>query len=257
MPTLSGLRRRGYTPEAIRALRRRDRRRQARERRRRRPARVLRARGPEQARAARDGRAAPAQGRHRELSRRPGRGRWTSSTTRRIRRPARARCRSRGALYIEQDDFREDPPKKFFRLAPGREVRLRNAYFVTCQRRRQGRRGRDRRAALHLRPGDARRRRARRPQGEGDAPLGVGGARRRRRGAALRSAVQRRESRRRRRGLPDAAESRVARSRCSECKVEPSLARAPRRARASSSSASATSPSIPTPGPARPSSTAR
>ena len=36
-------------------------------------------------------------------------------------------------LYIEQDDFREDPPKKFFRLAPGREVRLRNAYFVTCR----------------------------------------------------------------------------------------------------------------------------
>jgi glutaminyl-tRNA synthetase len=38
-----------------------------------------------------------------------------------------------GVLYIEHDDFREDPPKKFFRLAPGREVRLRNAYFVTCQ----------------------------------------------------------------------------------------------------------------------------
>jgi glutaminyl-tRNA synthetase len=35
-------------------------------------------------------------------------------------------------LYIEQDDFREDPPNKFFRLAPGREVRLRNAYLVTC-----------------------------------------------------------------------------------------------------------------------------
>jgi glutaminyl-tRNA synthetase len=35
-------------------------------------------------------------------------------------------------IYIEQDDFREDPPKKFFRLAPGREVRLRGAYFVTC-----------------------------------------------------------------------------------------------------------------------------
>ena len=35
-------------------------------------------------------------------------------------------------LYIEQDDFMEDPPKKFFRLAPGREVRLRYAYFVTC-----------------------------------------------------------------------------------------------------------------------------
>ncbi|MFQ5806544.1 MAG: glutamine--tRNA ligase/YqeY domain fusion protein [Phycisphaerae bacterium] len=35
-------------------------------------------------------------------------------------------------LYLEWDDFREDPPKKFFRLAPGREVRLRYAYFVTC-----------------------------------------------------------------------------------------------------------------------------
>ena len=35
-------------------------------------------------------------------------------------------------LYIEQDDFREDPPKQYFRLAPGREVRLRYGYFVTC-----------------------------------------------------------------------------------------------------------------------------
>jgi glutaminyl-tRNA synthetase len=35
-------------------------------------------------------------------------------------------------IYIEQEDFMEDPPKKFFRLAPGREVRLRWAYFVTC-----------------------------------------------------------------------------------------------------------------------------
>jgi len=36
-------------------------------------------------------------------------------------------------LYIEHDDFREQPPKEFFRLAPGREVRLRNAYFITCR----------------------------------------------------------------------------------------------------------------------------
>ena len=36
-------------------------------------------------------------------------------------------------LYIEQDDFREDPPKKFFRLSPGKEVRLRSAYFITCR----------------------------------------------------------------------------------------------------------------------------
>ena len=36
-------------------------------------------------------------------------------------------------IYIERDDFMEDPSKKFFRLAPGREVRLRNAYLVTCK----------------------------------------------------------------------------------------------------------------------------
>jgi glutaminyl-tRNA synthetase len=37
-------------------------------------------------------------------------------------------------LYIEQDDFMEDPPKKFFRLAPGREVRLKHAYIIKCER---------------------------------------------------------------------------------------------------------------------------
>jgi glutaminyl-tRNA synthetase len=36
-------------------------------------------------------------------------------------------------LYIEKDDFMEDPPKKFYRLAPGREVRFRYAYFITCK----------------------------------------------------------------------------------------------------------------------------
>lgn len=36
-------------------------------------------------------------------------------------------------IYVERDDFMEDPPKKFFRLSPGREVRLRYAYFVTCR----------------------------------------------------------------------------------------------------------------------------
>ena len=35
-------------------------------------------------------------------------------------------------IYIERDDFREDPPKKFFRLAPGREVRLMHAYYISC-----------------------------------------------------------------------------------------------------------------------------
>jgi glutaminyl-tRNA synthetase len=37
-------------------------------------------------------------------------------------------------LYIERDDFHEAPPKKFFRLAPGREVRLKSAYLITCER---------------------------------------------------------------------------------------------------------------------------
>lgn len=37
-----------------------------------------------------------------------------------------------GVLYIEREDFHEDPPKQFFRLAPGREVRLRYAYYITC-----------------------------------------------------------------------------------------------------------------------------
>jgi glutaminyl-tRNA synthetase len=37
-------------------------------------------------------------------------------------------------LYVEQDDFREDAPKKWFRLAPGREVRLKHAYYITCEK---------------------------------------------------------------------------------------------------------------------------
>jgi len=38
-----------------------------------------------------------------------------------------------GEIYIEQDDFREVPPPKYYRLSPGKEVRLRNAYFITAQ----------------------------------------------------------------------------------------------------------------------------
>jgi len=37
-------------------------------------------------------------------------------------------------IYIEQDDFREDPPKKFFRLSPGKEIRLKHAYYITCEK---------------------------------------------------------------------------------------------------------------------------
>ena len=94
-------------------------------------------------------------------------------------------------LWIERDDFMEEPPRKFFRLAPGREVRLRSAYFVTCTEVVKDADGRDRRAALHLRPGDARRRRSRRPPPQGDPPLGLGRARRAGRGPALRPPLPR------------------------------------------------------------------
>jgi glutaminyl-tRNA synthetase len=43
------------------------------------------------------------------------------------------RLRFSRELYIERDDFMENPPKKFFRLSPGAEVRLRYAYFITCR----------------------------------------------------------------------------------------------------------------------------
>ena len=45
---------------------------------------------------------------------------------------AAERFRSGRELYIEREDFMEEPPKKYFRLFPGNEVRLMNAYFVTC-----------------------------------------------------------------------------------------------------------------------------
>ena len=82
-------------------------------------------------------------------------------------------------VYIEREDFMEDPPKKFFRLAPGREVRLRNAYLITCTGVTHDARRQRRRSAVHIRPGYSRRRCARRTKGQVDAALGVGGACRR------------------------------------------------------------------------------
>ena len=132
MPTIAGLRRRGYTPEAIRDfcerigvakadsvvdmallehclredLNRRAARRMA----------VLR----------------PLQAGHRELPRGPGRGAGRGQQSRRTRRAGTRKVPFSRVLYIEQDDFREAPPPKYFRLAPGAEVRLRYAYFVKC-----------------------------------------------------------------------------------------------------------------------------
>lgn len=131
MPTIAGLRRRGYTPDAIRAfaerigvaktdstidiallehciredLNRRSPRRMAVLR----PLRVIIDNYPE--------------GRTEEMEainnpEDPGAGTRKVPFSR--------------VIYIEKDDFREDPPKQFYRLAPGREVRLRYAYFITC-----------------------------------------------------------------------------------------------------------------------------
>ena len=85
---------------------------------------------------------------------------WTPSTIPKTHRPVSRQVPFSRELYIEQEDFMEDPPKKFFRLAPGREVRLRYAYFITCRGSDQGRARQRRRTALHLRSGDARRRRS-------------------------------------------------------------------------------------------------
>jgi glutaminyl-tRNA synthetase len=131
MPTLSGLRRRGYTPEAIRefcarigvaradsvvdvaqlehAIREDLNRRAARVMAVLRPLRVVVENYPEE--------------RSEELDA--------------VNNPEDSAAGTRKVpfsrvLYIERDDFREDPPKQFFRLAPGREVRLRYAYFVKC-----------------------------------------------------------------------------------------------------------------------------
>ena len=102
-------------------------------------------------------------------------------------------------LWIEREDFMEDPPKKFFRLAPGREVRLRYAYFVTCREVVKRRGGRDRGARLQLRPRDPRRRRARRAPAQGHAALALGGGRGAGRGAPLRAPLHAPRPRRRRR----------------------------------------------------------
>ena len=104
-------------------------------------------------------------------------------------------------LWIERDDFMEEPAPKFFRLAPGREVRLRSAYFVTCTDVVKDEAG----TVVELRctydPATRGRRLARRAAAEGDAPLGVRRACRAGRGPAVRLPVQPARSRRGRRSL--------------------------------------------------------
>ena len=101
-------------------------------------------------------------------------------------------------LYIEQDDFTEDPPKKFFRLSPGKEVRLRCAYFITCTEVVKDERGEIVELRCTYDPATRGRRFAGRAAREGDTlQLGVGRSRGAgRRSAAVRSSVLGRRSER-------------------------------------------------------------
>ncbi len=124
-------------------------------------------------------------------------------------------------IYVERDDFMETPPKKFYRLSPGKEVRLRYAYFVTCREVVKNAAGEVIGTSLHLRSGNAgRQHTARRAQGASNPALGVGGGRYDGRGAPLQSALHPRRSRRRQlrrrpqSELSGGAERRQDRARC-------------------------------------------
>ena len=92
-------------------------------------------------------------------------------------------------LWIERDDFMEDPPAKFFRLAPGREVRLRSAYFITCREVVKDAGGEIVELRCTYDPADPRRRLTGRPPAQGHSPLDLGRARDAGRGAAVRPPV--------------------------------------------------------------------
>ena len=75
-------------------------------------------------------------------------------------------------IYIEQDDFMENPPNKYFRLFPGNEVRLKNAYFITCQEVIKDAPGKVVELHCTYDPGDEERIGLYGPQSEGDHSLG-------------------------------------------------------------------------------------
>ena len=151
LPTLAGLRRRGFTPESIRNFCERIGVAKGQQHGGLCPAGALPARGSQQTRPADHGRAAAAQGGADQL---PGRARsknWRRTSIRKILSAGKRKIPFSRELWIEQEDFREDPPKKFFRLAPGREVRLKYAYYITCTEVDQGSEyRRNHGTALHL-----------------------------------------------------------------------------------------------------------
>ena len=94
--------------------------------------------------------------------------------TRRIRDMGTRKVPFSRVIYIEREDFMEDPPKKFFRMAPGREVRLRYAYLVTCVDVVKDASGEVVEVHCPLRHGKPRWIGTRRTKGQGHHPLGVG-----------------------------------------------------------------------------------
>ena len=196
MPTIVGMRRRGYTPEAIRAfcdrigVAKRENmvdvallEHAVREDLNRRAPRVM-------------GVLDPLRVVIENYPEGEQRGDSKSRTIPKTMRPARGACRSRACSTSSATTSARIRRRSSSASPRARSAAARRLLHHLHRRRQGSRDGRDRRAALHLRSGDARRRCARRPQGEGDAALGLGRARGRRRGAALRSAVHERESRR-------------------------------------------------------------
>ena len=103
-----------------------------------------------------------------------------------------------GVLYIEQDDFMAEPPPKYFRLSPGKEVRLRGAYFVTATGFDTDADGNVVEVQVTYDPETRGRQRPGRSQGQVDDALGLRGSRGRRDRCALRPAVHARGARARR-----------------------------------------------------------
>ena len=211
MPTLAGLRRRGVPPAAIRDFVKRI--------------GVAKANSVvdiglfefsvreilNKTRAAAHGRAAAAEGGDRELS-----GGQTEELDA-VNNPDDPGAGSRKIrfgreIFVEQDDFMENPPKKFYRLSPGKEVRLRYAYFITCREVVKNAAG----EVVELRcTYDPATRGGNAPDGrkvQATHPLGVGGGCGAGRGAALQPAVrQARPGRRQLRRRPQLQLARGAR----------------------------------------------
>jgi PAS domain S-box-containing protein len=186
-PRSPGLRRRGFPPRAS-ATSRHDRRGQGRQHRRGRACSSTRCATSSIARPPAGSRSCAAQGGDRELPRRPGRGDG------RGQQPGGPSAGTRKVpftreLWIEREDFMEEPPKKFFRWRPAARCGC-GTRTSSPARGREGRSRRDRRAALHVRPGHPRRRLARRPQAQGHAALDLGRSRHAGRGAAVRPPLQ-------------------------------------------------------------------